>query len=220
VLHYTLSKDIKALSALAEVNALEGSCTHSGHFFCDTRQPGELLVREVACLNCAGCSVLDFANCENMEMCGPLHKRQVKLKSGGRAEAPHTRSAIQLAGYERAKSVTPGMCVGSENARDQEPWIVSVVLEEEHVWVGPDGSSWNGTIKAGDRFIKARKLHHDSALRFLETDTVFYLNSEDVRVVAMRHETTECRRTRSNMSTNVYKLAESEVELLKQRVHI
>ena len=83
-------------------------------------------------------------------------------------------------------------------------------------------------IKAGDRFIRAQKLHRKSALVYVETDSefIFFLNSEDVRIPNMKCTVTEERRRRStrNNSTDSanksYKFNESEVELLKCRVHM
>ena len=116
---------------------------------------------------------------------------EVKTLEGvnqARSEAPKTRSSIQQMGYERAKTVCVGMFVGSENAEEQEPFILFVALEAEHVWVGESSTSWNGVIKAGDKYIKARKLHRSPGLKlvYTETDCVFYLNSEDVRVADMK----------------------------------
>jgi len=219
VFHYTVGTEIRPLSSLAEVKTLSGSCTLSSHFFADTRKPGEILVRDAACLNCSGCSNLKFDECENTEMCGKPFTRLVELVSNARSEAPELRSAIQSSGLERAKQVTPGMFVGSENAEEKEPFIISVAQGYEQVWVGPDGESWNGTIKAGDKYIQARKLHCESALVYSETDLLFYMNSEDVRVLDMTAVEREVRATR-NKATKSYKFLESEIEALKNRVYI
>ena len=228
VLHYTNSKEIRALASFAEVKTLEGSCTHEGHFFCDTRQPGEVLVRPIACLNCSSCSKLDWGHCVNTETCGLPKTRTIKLKSNVRSEAPALRSAIHLSGLQRASTVRPGMYVGSENVEEHEPYIISVALDPERIWTGPDGKSWNGVIKAGDRFIRAQKLHRKSALVYVETDSefIFFLNSEDVRVPDLKCTVIEERRRRStrNSSTDSasksYKFRETEVELLKCHVHM
>jgi hypothetical protein len=121
-----LHQDVKALRrAQKRVEAVS-----------DMRDPGKILVREVACLNCAGCSQLNFGQCENIAMCGKLKTRDIELESGARSELPVLRSAIQKAGYERAATITPGMFVGSENAEEQEPYIISVALATEKVWTG------------------------------------------------------------------------------------
>ena len=219
VLHYTVGTDIRPLSSLAEVKTLSGSCTLSSHFFADTRKPGEVLVRDAACLNCSGCSNLKFDDCENMEMCGKPFTRRVQLVSNARSEAPPLRSAIQLNGLERAKQVTAGMFVGSENAEEKEPFIISLALGSEQVWVGPDGESWNGVIKAGERYIQARKLHRESALVYCETDLLFYMNSEDVRVLNMIATERAGRRTRST-APKTYVFVESDIEILKNRVDV
>lgn len=218
VLHYTAGLDIRPLASLAEVKTLSGSCTLSGHFFCDTRHPGEILVREVACLNCPACVKLDFAHCKNGAMCGQLSTRTIQLVSGARAELPGLRSAIQCEGYQRAKTVIAGMLVGSENAEEKEPYIISRALGSEQVWVGADGESWNGTIKAGDKYIRALKLHRVSVHVYTESDIVFYMNSEDVRVPSMTATDESARRLRNQGKT--YKFLEKELDVLKCRVYV
>ena len=163
-----------------------------------------------------------------MQMCGLPKTRTTKLKSNVRSEAPALRSAIHLSGLQRASTVRPGMYVGSENVEEHEPYIISVALDPERIWTGPGGKSWNGVIKAGDRFIRAQKLHRKSALVYVETDSefIFFLNSEDVRVPDLKCTVIEERRRRStrNSSTDSasksYKFRETEVELLKCHVHM
>jgi hypothetical protein len=85
--------------------------------------------------------------------------------------------------------------------------------------VGPDGESWNGVIKAGERYIQARKLHRESALVYCETDLLFYMNSEDVRVLNMIATERAGRRTRST-APKTYVFVESDIEILKNRVYV
>jgi hypothetical protein len=208
------------LNCLAEVKTLAGSCTLSSHFFADTRQPGQILVRDVACLNYASCSKLGFVHCDNKAMCGSVFTCQVELVSGARTEQPVSRSSIQCNGLLRAKSVRDGMMVGSENTEEKEPYIISRALGSEQVWAGDDGESWNGTIKAGDKYIRARKLHKMSAVVYDESDIIFHLNSEDVRVEnipAVDHSRPALRNQALNKS---YKFVEKDIELLKSRVYV
>ena len=222
VLHYSEPKDIRPLSSFAEVKTLSGSCTLSSHFFADIRKPGEILVREVACLNCPSCSQLKFGDCTNTDMCGKPSIRLVHLKSQAPSEVRVTRDSIKLDGYRRAKRVVEGMFVGSESDVEQEPYIISIALAPEAVWSGPSSRSWMGMIKAGDRYIKARKLHRVSALVYTETDVIYYLNSEDVRVASMLGTEIELRRTsRVSLPQNRrYGFNEGEVEKLKKRVYL
>jgi hypothetical protein len=118
------------------------------------------------------------------------------------------------------------MHVGSENAEEHEPYVISIALAPEQIWIGPDGSSWNGVIKAGDKYIKAQKLHHKSALVYVQADSdhIFYLNSEDVRIPDMNYRVIEdsgrrsTRHNSSDSSHKSYQFTETEIELLKCRV--
>lgn len=64
--------------------------------------------------------------------------------------------AIQSAGEERAAQVREGMVLGSECTNDWEPHILSIALTTEKVWEGDDGTSWMGTIKAGNDLVCLR----------------------------------------------------------------
>lgn len=101
-------KDIPALSSLAEVETLSGSCTLSGHFFADIRKPGKILVRKVACLNCPECAQLNFERCKKIHMCGIPSTRDNVLASGGWSEVAETRDAVKRNGHVRAKTVREG----------------------------------------------------------------------------------------------------------------
>lgn len=72
VYHWMEAKSIRPLSALAEVDTLEGSCTLSGHFFANCGIVGKILVKKLACLNCANCRQHDYHQCGNTAMCGAL----------------------------------------------------------------------------------------------------------------------------------------------------
>ena len=215
-------KDIPPLSSLAEVETLSGSCTLSGHFFADIRQPGKILVREVACLNCPECVQLNFERCKKLDMCGMPTTRDIVLASGGRSEVAETRDAVKKNGYVRAKTVRKGMFVGSENTQEKEPYIISIAMSSEKRWTGPPGKSWMGRIVEGDLYIEARKLHKASAFVYTETDIIFYLNSEDVRIPDMCYLSVEHElRTSSRVTLSRdkrYKFEEEQVELLKRRV--
>ena len=72
IYHWMEAKSIRPLSALAEVDTLEGSCTLSGHFFANCGIVGKILVKKLACLNCANCRQHDYHQCGNTAMCGAL----------------------------------------------------------------------------------------------------------------------------------------------------
>ena len=110
------------------------------------------------------------------------------------------------------------MLVGSENAEEKEPYIISRALGANQVWVGADGESWNGTIKAGDKYIQALKLHRVSVHVYTESDIVFYMNSEDVRVPSMTAIDGSAPRLRNQGKT--YKFLEKELDVLKCRVYV
>lgn len=133
----------------------------------------------------------------------------------------------RLEGLKRASTVRAGMHVGSENAQDQEPFVISEALGSEQIWTGPNGKSWNGVIKAGDKYVRVQKLHRESALVYLQTDDdhVFFLNCEDVRIADMKCSITEerRRRTRSSNDTSVakrYEFGELEIDTLKKRTRV
>lgn len=149
--HWTESKAIRPLSTLAEVETLEGSCTMSGHFFANCNEVGQIEVKKLSCLNCPGCKLHNYQQCENTGMCGSIVKRPVTLKSQARDTAPETRHCehLKAAGRQRAVKVEEGMLVGSECADDREPYIISLALSNQQSWQGPDDSSWMGRIKEG-----------------------------------------------------------------------
>lgn len=151
VYHWMEAKSIRPLSALAEVDTLEGSCTLSGHFFANCGIVGKILVKKLACLNCANCRQHDYHQCGNTAMCGALLEKPVKLKSKARDSAPITRECEQLkaAGRARAAKVKEGMLIGSECDDDREPCIVSLALSEPKVWNGVSDRSWMGRIEEG-----------------------------------------------------------------------
>jgi hypothetical protein len=152
VYHWMPAKSIRPLSSLAEINTLDGGLTLKSHFFINCGQVGMIKVREIACLSCDECRVYRYTRCKQTRFCGPLLCREVKQKSGSRDNAIETRhcSAIQDAGRVRAAQVLPGMMVGSECESDAEPYIVSLALTAEQTWEGEPGSSWMGTITAGN----------------------------------------------------------------------
>jgi hypothetical protein len=71
---------------------------------------------------------------------------------------------------------------------------------------------WNGVIKQGDKYIKAQKLFRHTATVYIETDCVFFMNSEDVRVPNMNGT------LGASDICKMYKMLENEIELLKLRV--
>ena len=151
VYHWMEAKSIRPLSALAEVDTLEGSCTLSGHFFANCGVVGKVLVKKLACLNCGNCRQHNYHQCGNTAMCGALLEKPVKLKSKARDSAPITRECEQLkaAGRARAAKVKEGMLIGSECDDDREPCIVSLALSEPKVWNGVSDRSWMGRIEEG-----------------------------------------------------------------------
>ena len=76
--------------------------------------------------------------------------KEVKLKSGNRDSAVETRycSALQAEGEALAAQVQAGTMVGSECTNETEPYIVSLALTEQQVWVEADDKSWMGTVSS------------------------------------------------------------------------
>jgi hypothetical protein len=148
-----------------------------------------------------------------------MHSNWERTRRAGTRSILGGRSLMRLA----ASVVGPPARDAVRGWRSSSPRVQRRLLHG-----GPDGKSWNGVIKAGDRFIRAQKLHRKSAQVYVETDSkfIFFLNSEDVRVPDMKCTVIEERRRRStrNNSTDSasksYKFSETEVELLKCRVHM
>ena len=180
-------------------------------------------VKEIACLNCPQCRHYRYRQCENVDFCGHLIRRRMRLKSNGSDQVAETRhcTAIQDAGRERAARVQPGMVVGSECANEGEPYIVSLALTAEAEWVGPDGESWMGKVSAGEKYVRCRKFRvGPTDCMYSSTDLEFNLHSEDVRFVDMQHKEVEQRRSpRRGVVSNskVYNLEKTEIETLKGR---
>ena len=115
----------------------------------------------------------------------------------------------------------PDIVVGSGCTNQTEPYIVSLALTAEQVWVGPDGESWMGRIKAGEKHIRCRKFKKGpTECMYSTTELEFNLHSEDVGFVGMQHEKVE-RRNNSRRGVasgaKVYNLDCEEIEILKGR---
>ena len=164
-----------------------------------------------------------YDSCCNTSFCGGLKWREVKLKSGARDVAVETRfcSQIQDAGLERAQSVQAGTMVGSECTNETEPYIISLGLTGEKVWMGEPGRSWMGSITAGEKYITTRKLIRGATENmYVTTELEFYLHSEDVRVINMQHSKIEVRRSsRQAQASNKesFLFNQTEIETLKSR---